>query len=41
MIDAASDTFRVQLQLENKEYAIPGGIRYDIIFESLNAASSD
>ena len=40
-IDAASDTFRVQLQLENKEYAIPGGIRCDIVFGSLNAASSE
>jgi len=39
-IDAASDTFRVQLQLENKDYAIPGGIRCDITFGSLNAASS-
>ena len=40
-IDAASDTFRVQLQLENKDYAIPGGIRCDITFGSLNAASSE
>ena len=40
-IDAASDTFRVQLQLENKEYAIPGGIRCNIVFGSLNAASSE
>jgi RND family efflux transporter MFP subunit len=40
-IDAASDTFRVQLQLENKDYAIPGGIRCDIVFGSLNAASSE
>jgi RND family efflux transporter MFP subunit len=40
-IDAASDTFRVQLQLENKDFAIPGGIRCDIVFGSLNAASSE
>lgn len=39
-IDAASDTFRVQLQLENKDYAIPGGIRCDIAFGSLNTASA-
>ena len=38
-IDAASDTFGVQLQLENKDYAIPGGIRCNISFGSLNAAS--
>ena len=31
-IDAASNTFGVQLQLENKEHAIPGGIRCDIRF---------
>jgi RND family efflux transporter MFP subunit len=40
-IDAASDTFRVQLQLENKEYAIPGGIRCEIVFGTLNAASNE
>ncbi|MDH3273846.1 MAG: efflux RND transporter periplasmic adaptor subunit [Gammaproteobacteria bacterium] len=40
-IDAASDTFRVQLQLENKDHAIPGGIRCDIAFGSLNAASNE
>ena len=38
-IDAASATFGVQLQLENKDYAIPGGIRCNIAFRSLNAAS--
>ena len=40
-IDAASDTFRVQLQLENKDFAIPGGIRCDVAFGSLNAASGE
>jgi multidrug efflux pump subunit AcrA (membrane-fusion protein) len=39
-IDAASDTFGVQLQLENDDYAIPGGIRCDIEFGTLNAASA-
>jgi len=39
-IDAASDTFGVQLQLDNANYAIPGGIRCDIEFGSLNAAST-
>lgn len=33
-IDAASDTFGVQLQLENKDHAIPGGIRCNINFLS-------
>lgn len=40
-IDAASDTFGVQLQLENNDFAIPGGIRCDIVFRPLNAASSE
>ena len=40
-IDAASDTFGVQLQLENKEFAIPGGIRCNISFGTLNAASGE
>jgi RND family efflux transporter MFP subunit len=40
-IDAASDTFRVQLQLENKDFAIPGGIRCDIAFGSLNAVAEE
>jgi RND family efflux transporter MFP subunit len=31
-IDAASDTFGVQLHLENKDHAIPGGIRCNITF---------
>jgi hypothetical protein len=31
-IDAASSTFGVQLQLENKDHAIPGGIRCEISF---------
>ena len=39
-IDAASDTFGVQLQLDNPDYAIPGGIRCDIEFGTLNAAST-
>jgi RND family efflux transporter MFP subunit len=39
-IDAASDTFGVQLQLENEDYAIPGGIRCDIEFGTLNAATT-
>jgi RND family efflux transporter MFP subunit len=39
-IDAASDTFGVQLQLDNADYAIPGGIRCDIEFGTLNAAST-
>ncbi len=29
-IDAASDTFGVQLQLENADHAIPGGVRCDV-----------
>ncbi len=33
-IDAASDTFGVQLQLENKNHSIPGGIRCNISFVS-------
>lgn len=33
-IDAASDTFGVQLQLENKDHSIPGGIRCNIEFMS-------
>ena len=40
-IDAASDTFRVQLQLENKDFAIPGGIRCDIAFGALNAVADE
>ena len=39
-IDAASDTFGVQLQLENKNHAIPGGIRCNISFESETNTSS-
>ena len=39
-IDAASDTFGVQLQLENSDYAIPGGIRCDIEFGTLNASAT-
>jgi RND family efflux transporter MFP subunit len=39
-IDAASDTFGVQLQLKNDDYSIPGGIRCDIEFGTLNAASA-
>jgi RND family efflux transporter MFP subunit len=39
-IDAASDTFGVQLQLDNDDYAIPGGIRCDIEFGALNAATT-
>ena len=39
-IDAASDTFGVQLQLDNADLAIPGGIRCDIEFGTLNAASA-
>jgi multidrug efflux pump subunit AcrA (membrane-fusion protein) len=31
-IDAASATFGVQLQLDNKDYSIPGGIRCNISF---------
>jgi hypothetical protein len=31
-IDAASDTFGVQLQLDNADHAIPGGIRCNIDF---------
>jgi RND family efflux transporter MFP subunit len=37
-IDAASDTFGVQLQLDNEDHAIPGGIRCAISF--LPAATS-
>jgi multidrug efflux pump subunit AcrA (membrane-fusion protein) len=32
VIDAASNTFGVRLELANPEYAIPGGIRCDINF---------
>lgn len=32
VIDAASNTFGVRLQLENPGHAIPGGIRCDIDF---------
>ena len=39
-IDAASQTFGVQLQLDNADYAIPGGIRCDIEFGALNAATT-
>jgi RND family efflux transporter MFP subunit len=39
-IDAASDTFGVQLQLDNDDYAIPGGIRCDIELGALNAATA-
>lgn len=39
-IDAASDTFGVQLQLDNADYAVPGGIRCDIEFGTLNASSA-
>jgi len=39
-IDAASGTFGVQLQLENKDHAIPGGIRCDIAFMPETDASS-
>ena len=39
-IDAASGTFGVQLQLENNDHAIPGGIRCDIAFMPDTDASS-
>jgi multidrug efflux pump subunit AcrA (membrane-fusion protein) len=32
VIDAASNTFGVRLELENPDYAIPGGIRCNINF---------
>jgi len=38
-IDAASDTFGVQLQLENTDHAIPGGIRCNIDFKPMAASN--
>jgi len=32
VIDAASNTFGVRLELENKDYKIPGGVRCDVNF---------
>ena len=32
LVDAASNTFGVRLQLPNPDYAIPGGVRCDITF---------
>lgn len=40
-IDAASNTFGVQLQLENADHAIPGGIRCEITFVSGIGASNE
>ncbi len=34
VIDAASNTFGVRLELSNSDYAIPGGVRCDIRFMS-------
>ena len=39
-IDAGSDTIGVQLQRENADYAIPGGIRCDVEFSPLDAATT-
>ena len=39
-IDAASDTFGVQLQLENSDHAIPGGVRCNIDFQSDSLAAT-
>lgn len=39
-IDAASDTFGVQLQLENSDHAIPGGVRCNIDFKSDSLAAT-
>jgi RND family efflux transporter MFP subunit len=39
-IDAASDTFGVQLQLDNADHAIPGGIRCNIDFTPEALAST-
>ena len=39
-IDAASDTFGVQLQLENADHAIPGGIRCNINFKQDSLAAT-
>jgi RND family efflux transporter MFP subunit len=39
-IDAASDTFGVQLQLENTDHAIPGGVRCNIDFKSDSLAAT-
>ena len=32
LVDAASNTFGVRLELPNPQYAIPGGVRCDIMF---------
>jgi hypothetical protein len=32
LIDAASNTFGVRLELPNEDYLIPGGIRCDVRF---------
>jgi hypothetical protein len=32
LIDAASNTFGVRLELPNEDYAIPGGLRCDVRF---------
>lgn len=34
VVDAASNTFRVQLEFPNEDYAIPGGVRCVIAFGS-------
>jgi len=41
VIDAASNTFGVRLQLDNPDYEIPGGIRCDINFLTDVAVSAD
>jgi len=38
-IDAASDTFGVQLQLDNDDHAIPGGIRCTIEFQAASGGT--
>ncbi len=39
-IDAASGTFGIQLQLENKDHTLPGGIRCEITFVPETAAAN-
>jgi len=41
VIDAASNTFGVRLELENTDYVLPGGIRCDINFLTDVVAASD
>jgi len=41
VLDAASGTFGIRLQLSNKKYKLPAGLRCTVIFEGLAPATSE